>query len=73
MDAVGIATTCCFAPRTGSGPWVGADPENGMLQGDNGSNTANRGNNSTYVTAVLKNDGRTARRPSCGTARVWVV
>jgi hypothetical protein len=30
-----------------------------MFQGDNGSNTANRGNNSTYVTAVLKNNGQT--------------
>ncbi|MBV1946921.1 arabinofuranosidase catalytic domain-containing protein [Streptomyces sp. BV129] len=59
MDAVSIATTCYFAPCTGSGPWVEADLENGMFQGDNGSNLANRGNNSTYVTAVLKNDGQT--------------
>ncbi|WP_371787772.1 ricin-type beta-trefoil lectin domain protein [Streptomyces griseoaurantiacus] len=59
MDAVSIATTCYFAPCTGSGPWVEADLENGMFQGDNGSNTANRGNNSTYVTAVLKNNGQT--------------
>ncbi|WP_329018935.1 arabinofuranosidase catalytic domain-containing protein [Streptomyces sp. NBC_01601] len=59
MDAVSIATTCYFAPCTGDGPWVEADLENGMFQGDNGSNLANRGNNSTYVTAVLKNDGRT--------------
>jgi hypothetical protein len=59
MDAVSLATTCYFAPCTGSGPWVEADLENGMFQGDNGSNTANRGNNSTYVTAVLKNNGQT--------------
>ncbi|MYS14020.1 arabinofuranosidase catalytic domain-containing protein, partial [Streptomyces sp. SID4982] len=59
MDAVSIATTCYFAPCTGNGPWVEADLENGMFQGDNGSNLANRGNNSTYVTAVLKNDGQT--------------
>ncbi len=59
MDAVSIATTCYFAPCTGSGPWVEADMENGMFQGDNGSNTANLGNNSTYVTAVLKNNGQT--------------
>ncbi|MFJ5028532.1 arabinofuranosidase catalytic domain-containing protein [Streptomyces sp. NPDC088560] len=59
MDAVSLATTCYFAPCTGSGPWVEADLENGMFQGDNGSNTANRGNGSTYVTAVLKNDGQT--------------
>ena len=59
MDAVTIATTCYFAPCTGSGPWVEADMENGMFQGDNGSNTANQGNNSTFVTAVLKNNGQT--------------
>jgi hypothetical protein len=58
MDAVSIATTCYFAPCTGSGPWVEADMENGMFQGGNGSNTANRGNSSTFVTAVLKNDGQ---------------
>ncbi|WP_405775942.1 arabinofuranosidase catalytic domain-containing protein [Streptomyces sp. NBC_00859] len=59
MDAVSIATTCYFAPCTGSGPWVEADMENGMFQGDNGSNTANTGNNSSYVTAMLKNNGQT--------------
>ncbi|MET8808011.1 arabinofuranosidase catalytic domain-containing protein [Streptomyces sp. NPDC004546] len=59
MDAVSLATTCYFAPCTGSGPWVEADLENGMFQGDDGSNTANRGNGSTFVTAVLKNNGQT--------------
>ncbi|WP_329139146.1 ricin-type beta-trefoil lectin domain protein [Streptomyces sp. NBC_01476] len=59
MDAVSIATTCYFAPCTGSGPWIEADLENGMFQGDNGSNTANTGNNSPFVTAVLKNNGQT--------------
>ena len=59
MDAVSIATTCYFAPCTGSGPWVEADMENGMFQGGNGSNTANQGNSSPFVTAVLKDDGQT--------------
>ncbi|MFC6599916.1 arabinofuranosidase catalytic domain-containing protein [Kitasatospora paranensis] len=59
MDAVSIATTCYFAPCTGSGPWIEADLENGMFQGNNGSNTANTGNNSPFVTAVLKNNGQT--------------
>ncbi|MDD1062085.1 ricin-type beta-trefoil lectin domain protein [Streptomyces cocklensis] len=59
MDAVSIATTCYFQPCTGSGPWIEADMENGMFQGDNGSNTANLGNNSPFVTAVLKNNGQT--------------
>jgi hypothetical protein len=59
MDAVSIATTCYFSPCSGSGPWVEADMENGMFQGDNGSNTANKGNNTPYVTAMLKNNGQT--------------
>jgi hypothetical protein len=59
MDAISIATTCYFAPCTGSGPWIEADLENGMFQGANGSNPANRGNSSTYVTATLKNNAQT--------------
>ncbi|MFI6078585.1 arabinofuranosidase catalytic domain-containing protein [Actinoplanes sp. NPDC051343] len=58
MDAVSIATTCYFAPCQGSGPWIEADMENGMFQGGNGSNP-NPGNNSAFVTAVLKNNGQT--------------
>lgn len=59
MDAVSIATTCYFTPCSGSGPWVEADLENGMFQGANGSNTANQGNRTDYVTALLKNNGQT--------------
>ncbi|GAB1691151.1 arabinofuranosidase catalytic domain-containing protein [Krasilnikovia sp. M28-CT-15] len=59
MDAVSIATTCYFAPCTGSGPWVEADLENGMFQGADGSNPANLGNDSAFVTALLKNNGQT--------------
>ncbi len=69
MDAVSIATTCYFPPCTGSGPWVEADLENGMFQGGNGSNTANLGNNSTYVTAMLKNNGQTAYALKGGNAQ----
>jgi hypothetical protein len=69
MDAVSIATTCYFAPCTGSGPWVEADLENGMFQGANGSNTANAGNNSTYVTAMLKNNGQTTYALKGGNAQ----
>jgi hypothetical protein len=69
MDAVSIATTCFFPPCNGSGPWVEADMENGMFQGANGSNTANQGNNSTYVTAMLKNDGQTTYALKGGNAQ----
>ncbi|RPE27674.1 arabinofuranosidase catalytic domain-containing protein [Kitasatospora cineracea] len=69
MDAVSIATTCYFPPCSGSGPWIEADLENGMFQGDNGSNTANLGNNSPYVTAVLKNNGQTTYALKGGNAQ----
>jgi hypothetical protein len=69
MDAVSIATTCYFPPCTGSGPWVEADLENGMFQGADGSNPANLGNNSTYVTALLKNNGQTTYALKGGNAQ----
>jgi len=59
MDAVNFGTNCFYSPCTGSGPWVAADMENGLFQGGNGSNTANKGNSSDFVTALLKNDGQT--------------
>jgi hypothetical protein len=59
MDAVNLGTECYFTPCTGSGPWVEADMENGLFSGGNGPNTANDGNNSDFVTAMLKNNGQT--------------
>jgi hypothetical protein len=58
MDAVNLGTTCFFAPCTGVGPWVAGDLENGLFQG-NRSNTANLGNGTPFVTAMLKNNGQT--------------
>jgi hypothetical protein len=58
MDAVNLGTTCFFPPCTGSGPWVAGDLENGLFQG-NHSNTADQGNGSTFVTALLKDNGQT--------------
>ena len=69
MDAVSIATTCYFPPCSGNGPWVEADMENGMFQGANGSNTANTGIGSTYVTAVVRDDGQTTYSLSGGNAQ----
>jgi hypothetical protein len=57
MDAINFGTECWFAPCSGSGPWVQADLENGLFAGANGSDTNNHGNKSTYVTALLKNNG----------------
>ncbi|WP_329171590.1 arabinofuranosidase catalytic domain-containing protein [Streptomyces sp. NBC_01477] len=59
MDAVYIGTRCHLPPCTGTGPWVAADLENGLFQGS-GSNPANKGNNSPFVTALLKNNGQTS-------------
>jgi hypothetical protein len=58
MDAVNLGTECYFSPCSGSGPWVEADMENGLFSGGNGPNTANAGNNSNFVTALLKNNGQ---------------
>jgi hypothetical protein len=62
MDAVNLSTTCFFqgtqGPCTGSGPWVEADLEDGLFQGGNGTNTANTGNGSNFVTAMLNNNGQ---------------
>jgi non-reducing end alpha-L-arabinofuranosidase len=58
MDAINFSTECWFAPCSGSGPWVQADMENGLFAGANGSNTNNSGNNSAFVTALIKNNGQ---------------
>jgi hypothetical protein len=58
MDAVNLTTWCGgnSSPCNGSGPWVEADLENGQWMG-NGPNPADTGNSSSYVTAMLKNNG----------------
>jgi hypothetical protein len=58
MDAVNLGTTCFFGPCSGVGPWVAGDLENGLYQGS-GSNTADLGNATPFVTALLKNNGQT--------------
>ena len=59
MDAINFSTECWFSPCSGSGPWVQADLENGLFAGANGSDTNNHGNNSAFVTALVKNNGTT--------------
>jgi Alpha-L-arabinofuranosidase B, catalytic len=58
MDAVNLSTECGFPPCTGSGPWVEADLENGLYVGGDGSNPADKGKNSDFVTAILNNNGK---------------
>lgn len=62
MDAVYFGTRCKpGATCLGSGPWVAADLENGLYQSADGGNekSSYRGNTTPFVTALLKNDGRT--------------
>ncbi len=58
MDAIYFGTLCWFKPCVGTGPWVMGDLENGLFAGGNGSNPNNKGNNSDFVTAMLKNNGQ---------------
>ncbi|MEU4236770.1 arabinofuranosidase catalytic domain-containing protein [Actinoplanes sp. NPDC026619] len=60
MDAIYFGTLCWFTPCSGSNPKVMADLENGLFAGGNGSNTANTGRNSAFVTAMTKNNGTSA-------------
>ena len=59
MDAVYFGNLCWFGSCAGTGPWVEADMENGLFSGGNGADPGNKGNGSTFVTAMLKNNGTT--------------
>jgi hypothetical protein len=57
MDAVYFGMRCEHPPCSGAGPWIAADLENGLFQG-NGSNTNDATVDFDLVTAMLKNDGQ---------------
>src|SRR5665213_900333 len=57
MDAINLALLNASG-STGHGPWVEADLENGVFEGGTPVNTANAGNASKFVTALLKNNGQ---------------
>jgi hypothetical protein len=57
MESVNLGTSCWAAPCTGSGPWIAGDLENGLYQGA-GANPSNTGNNSQFVTAMLKSNNQ---------------
>ena len=69
MESINFGTECWFSPCTGSGPWVQADLENGLFAGGNGSNTANAGNSSAFVTALLKSNDTTTYAIKGGNAQ----
>lgn len=68
MDAIYFGTLCWFKPCA-SGPHVAADLENGLFAGGDGSNTANTGRSTAFVTAVLKNNGTSTYAIKDGDAR----
>ena len=57
MDALNLALLN-DPGSSGHGPWVEADLENGVFEGGTAVNTANTGNASKFVTALLKNNGQ---------------
>ncbi|WP_194915527.1 arabinofuranosidase catalytic domain-containing protein [Catenulispora rubra] len=57
MESVYIGTGCGQSPCAGSGPWVQADLENGLYTGA-GSNLGNTGNNSEFVTGMVKSNNQ---------------
>jgi hypothetical protein len=71
MDAIYFGTLCWFPTCSGAGPWIMADLENGLFQSNTGvsQNTANTGNRSPYVTAMLKNNGQNFFALKDGNAR----
>jgi non-reducing end alpha-L-arabinofuranosidase len=69
MESINFGTECWFSPCTGSGPWVQADLENGLFAGGNGSNTANDGNTSAFVTALVKSNNTTTYEIKGGNAQ----
>jgi len=68
MDAVYFGNRCEHPPCSGNGPWIAADLENGLFQG-NGSNTSDASTNFDLVTAMLKNDGQTKFALKTGNAQ----
>ena len=68
MDAVYFGNRCEHSPCSGSGPWIAADLENGLFQG-NGSNTGDQTVNNTFVTALLKNNGQNTFALKTGNAQ----
>ena len=60
MDALNLSSITAWGTGAGSGPWVMADLEYGVFaQNNTNKNQNDPSQTSTYVTAVLKNNGTT--------------
>ena len=68
MDAVYFGLRCEHPPCTGDGPWIAADLENGLFQG-NGSNTNDQPVTYDLVSAMMKDDGQSTFTLKTGNAQ----
>src|SRR5262249_23570991 len=60
MDAINFSTITAWGTGAGNGPWVMADLEFGIFaQNNQNKNQSDPTQTSTFVTAVLKNNGTT--------------
>lgn len=60
MDAINFSTQCWFGGCSGKGPWVQADLEWGLFPGGSSAwNPNQQAFANPYVTAMLKNNGKT--------------
>jgi hypothetical protein len=61
MDSIYFGNNTTWGTGNGSGPWIMADMEDGMVsQGGSGKNNNSMSQTSPYVTAMEKNNGTTA-------------
>ena len=60
MDALNLSNTTAWGSGAGNGPWIMADLEYGLFaQNDNKKNPNDPSQTTPFVTAVLKNNGKT--------------
>ncbi len=60
MDAIYFGNSTTWGTGNGSGPWIMADMEDGMVsQGGSGKNNSSLSQTTPYVTAMEKNNGTT--------------
>jgi hypothetical protein len=60
MDAIYFGNSTTWGTGNGSGPWIMADMEDGMVsQGSSGKNNSSLSQTTPYVTAMEKNNGTT--------------
>jgi hypothetical protein len=59
MDSIYFGNNTTWGKGAGSGPWIMADMEDGMVAGNTNPNNNNPSQTATYITAIEKNNGTT--------------